>query len=28
LRADDEENNKIFGSLRNLTHHVQTHRVK
>jgi acyl carrier protein len=28
LRADDEENGKIFSSLRNLTNHVQTHRVK
>jgi acyl carrier protein len=28
LRSDDEENGKIFSSLRNLTHHVQTHRVK
>jgi acyl carrier protein len=28
LRSDDEENEKIFSSLRNLSLHVQTHRVK
>jgi acyl carrier protein len=28
LRSDDEENGKIFASLRNLNQHVQSHRVK
>ncbi|MGA2548974.1 MAG: phosphopantetheine-binding protein [Burkholderiaceae bacterium] len=28
LRSDDEDNRKIFGSLRGLTLHIQQHRVK
>src|ERR1700674_5709611 len=28
LRSDDEENGKIFSSLRSLTRHIQQHRVK
>ena len=26
LRSDDENNTKIFSSLRSLSHHIQTHR--
>jgi acyl carrier protein len=28
LRSDDEDNGKIFSSLRSLTRHIQQHRVK
>lgn len=28
LRSDDEDNNKIFSSLRGLNRHIQQHRVK
>jgi acyl carrier protein len=28
LRSDDENNSKIFSSLRNLSKHVQIHRIK
>jgi acyl carrier protein len=28
LRSDDENNQRIFGSLRSLSQHIQTHRTK
>jgi len=28
LRSDDENNRKIFGSLRSLSQHIEQHRVK
>ena len=28
VRADDEQNSKIFASLRSLNHHIQTHRAQ
>jgi acyl carrier protein len=28
MRSDDEDNEKIFSSLRNLTEHIQKHRTK
>ncbi|HTV51468.1 MAG TPA: phosphopantetheine-binding protein [Steroidobacteraceae bacterium] len=28
LRSDDEENRRIFGSLRSLCEHIQRHRVR
>jgi hypothetical protein len=28
LRSDDDNNRKIFGSLRSLSQHIQRHRTK